>query len=162
MSKLVTSLCLALACLTLAAADASARIWKNHEAGVTIWYPRDWKLERQRDVHLIRNDEVGIIVRTVPASQIPELIEHVDRNLSSFVTDIELDGPPASHTLHGMDAVTLDATGKVGGKKVLVSLLVARTPTDKGLVVLVLIEPADARKYEAQIGRMLRSIRPAR
>jgi predicted Zn-dependent protease len=146
------------------AAGAAAAETKTHkEAGITIWVPDTWKSTSKADVLTIMDvkEEVAVTFVVLPADSMKVALAKLDEELAKFVTDIDTKGAkPKEKKINGMDAVLLDAVGKVGGKPVDIGVIILKTPTGKALFVLGIIEHDKLAEHSAMLKEVFNSLKP--
>jgi hypothetical protein len=143
---------------------ALAKSWTHEEARISMWFPDDWKMERERGVVTISDprEEVALVFFTLPARDLESALESLDDELEKFVTRLRVTSEPEKDTLNGMPVVTIGATGRIDGKRVEISIAVIRTPSRKALVVLGIAEKSKLRHHERTLTRIVGSLKPAR
>jgi predicted Zn-dependent protease len=162
--RTITAVVSAFAALLALASTASANTWVHEDAQVSIWVPNKWKMDKDGPVVTISDprEEVALVFFTLPARDLTAALESLDEELEKFVKNIRVSGDPQEATINGMPAVTIDATGRVDGKRVELSIAVLRTPSRKALVILGVAESAKLRRHERTLTRIITSLKPAR
>jgi predicted Zn-dependent protease len=160
MKRLLSALSLAALLLTSSAGFAETLLHKP--SGIQFWVPDDWKTEDAGGAQLTTTDpkqEVGLLFSVSDAKDTKAALAAIDKLIAEHATDVKA-GAPKKTKLNGMDASVIDATGKMEGKDVELSVLIVKTPSKKFLVVLGMLETAKHKAHEANLVKILASIKP--
>lgn len=145
-------------CLTLSL-QVSAKIWE-HPAGFSIFIPDNYSVEIEGDV-LVATDptqELGIRLYAVEnEASLENAVEEAFELIKQNVTDLDL-GEGQESKLNGLDTLFFDGTGKVGGTPADLSVGLFHK-NGKILVMYGVVNSAKASKFEADIVKILKSIK---
>ena len=100
------------------------------------------------------------IVRVLEAAELKKAIDEVDKGIAKQVENAKWAGKKED-TLNGMGALKMLGSGTVKGKPVDLGLVLIETPSKKVLMVLLLLDHANAAAHKAEIDAFLTSIKPA-
>jgi predicted Zn-dependent protease len=159
MRRLLSALTLAVMLLASSAVFAGTLLHKP--SGLQFWVPDDWKTE-DAGAQLTTTDakeEVALLFSVSEAKDVKAALAAIDKVIAEQATDVKA-GAPKKTTLNGMEASVVDATGKIEGKNVELSVLVVKTPSKKFLTVLGVLEAAKHKTHEANLVKILASIKP--
>jgi hypothetical protein len=162
MKRVLTAITLTL--LVFVAAPARADLKTHKSAQVQFWVPDDWKLEGEEANQLTVTDpkgQVGLLFFIKDGKDIKAALAALDEVIAKIATDVKVTNQQKT-TLNGMEAVIVDGTGKAEGKPIELSVLVVKTPAKKYLAVFGVIEPAVKKKHEANLVKILGSLKPVK
>lgn len=139
---------------------------KTHKAAqIEFWVPDNWTLEGEEADQLTVSDpkgQVGLLFFVKDGKDIKAALAALDELIAKIATDVKMVGKPQKTTLNGLEAVVVDGTAKAEGKRVELSILVVKTPTGKYLAVFGVLEPAVKKKHEANLVKILGSLKKAK
>jgi predicted Zn-dependent protease len=136
---------------------------KTHaEAKVSIDVPAGWKSEAEEHTLTMSdpNEEAVIALMVVDAKDLEKAADALDKEIGNAVSDLKWDGEPSEVKVNGMDGMAVDGKGKIEGKAVDVGVLLVVSPAGKVVLVLGAVESSKAKKHEAQLEKILKSIKP--
>jgi len=156
------SLVAVVAALLALPAVSSAKDFEHAEARLGIWIPDDWHTETEDAVLAARDpaEEVGVLFVVLDAADVEKAAEELGTVLDEIVTEVEPIGEPTDGKVNGMDARFLDGKGEAGGREVRFSLGLVVTPAGKVTMMLGIAETAKFGPHEADVGRILRGVKP--
>jgi hypothetical protein len=162
--KRVVTIAIACGLLLSLTAVTAAETTKINKAKVSVWFPDNWKMEKEGTMLMIGDpaDEVGLGFVSVAAKNLDEVLAELDKEIAGFATDVKLDGQPEETEINGMKAVVVDGKGKVEGKKAGLSVAVIERPGGQALIVFGGIELSKLKKHEKTLAKILTSLRPIR
>jgi hypothetical protein len=162
----VATLLSALLLLSLFAAPIAHADTRVHQkAKIQLWVPDHWDVEDGDDDMLLLSEpggEAAVVFLVLKAKDLETALGAIDKEISKFVTDVQVQGEPEEMDVNGMPAVVIDAKGKVEGKKVDLGLMVVKTPAGKALLVLAMCESSKMKKHEAVFLKVMKSLKPAK
>lgn len=153
----ITALLLAILVLPALATEMT------HPAGFSITFPDDWKTKAEDEtLEASDKDEECNLVFYVPADAktLDQELEELDKELEKFVKEIKIEGEPTKVKHNGMDAVFVDAKGKVEGHEVDLGIGIFEKSDGKMLVVFGIVPTALASKHEKALEGVLKSVKP--
>jgi hypothetical protein len=160
MKRLLTTLLLT--AMLLVSASAFADTKKHNSAKVSFWIPDNWTIEGEDNDQLQASDpkgEVALLFMVRKAKDMDGALASLDEVMAAAATDIKA-GAPEKIKINGMDATVVDATGKVGGVAVGLSVVVLKTPAKKFLIILGVIQSDKLKTHEANLTKILGSLKP--
>ena len=148
-------------CFSLLPAAALAKSWPHADAKVTIDIPDSWKVEPDGDaLNATSPDETAALIFViVPADTLQKAADEIDKELDKIVKDVTMEDGKET-TLNGMKAWAADGKGKADGKGVDIGVAFIQTKSGKILLVLGFGETGKYEKHEADISKILQSIKP--
>lgn len=164
MKHLLLSLAVLLVCAVATPATAGTR---NHQgAHVTFWIPDSWSVEGSggdEGKQLTASDpkgEVALLFQLNDRKDMKAALAALDGVIAQVATDVKM-GAPQKIDLNGMEASVVDAKGTAGGKPVELSVLIVKAPGKKFLLVFGVVETARKKAHEAELTKILMSLKPA-
>ncbi|MEO8703834.1 MAG: hypothetical protein ABI867_27535 [Kofleriaceae bacterium] len=158
---MIVALCLAL----FAATGTAAADTKVHRASqIQFWVPDTWTVEGEDKDQLTVSDpkgQVGLLFMVRDAKDIKAALASLDESIEQMATDVKIVGKPQKTTINGLETVIVDGTGNADGKKVELSVMVVKTPSGKYLAIFGVLEPAVKKKHEANLVKILASLKAA-
>ncbi|GMV44413.1 MAG: hypothetical protein AMXMBFR64_61290 [Myxococcales bacterium] len=132
----------------------------NHPAGFKLWVPDGWTHEAEGEALQATDpdEEVtfGFIVLD-NASDIEAALKGLDEELGKVIKDLKAE-EPSETKINGLDAVVVDAKGKIEGTAVDVGVaLIAKG--GKVMLVFGAVESSKAKKHDAAIEKIIKSIK---
>jgi predicted Zn-dependent protease len=143
-------------------ATTHGETWIHEDARVSMWIPDSWSIERDGEVVMIADplEEVALVLYTLRARELDRAMEALDHELETFVRDIRVTGDAEETSINGMRAVIVDATGRVDGVAVDLSIALIRAPSRRILVVLGIAESDKLLYHERTLARIVTSLQP--
>lgn len=161
MKRIMTAVFLVAMMFGIAAADT-----KTHKAAqIQFWVPDTWTVEGEDKDQLTVSDpkgQVGLLFLVRDGKDIKAALAALDDVIAKIATDVKMVGKPQKTTLNGLEAVVVDGTAKADGKPVELSILVVKTPNGKYLAVFGVLEPAVKKTHEANLVKILASLKAAK
>jgi predicted Zn-dependent protease len=147
----------------LVTALASADTKVHGGAGISIWFPDNWKLAAQGDRMLAMEpqEEAALIMAVVDAPDVPKALASADAYLSQLVSDVKLSGQPKAITVNGLPAIRAEGTGKHDGKELSLGLIVVKGPK-KTLLIVGMALTSKLGAHKATIGKIVSSVAPVK
>ena len=112
--------------------DAGNNIFTHEKAGIRFEKPDGWSHQADGDtITLFSPDHaVSIVITVAKKSNVKDAINEIDAELSNVMTNIETSSKAQQTDVNGMDAITLEGTGKIQGTPVTwaIDLLDAKRP----------------------------------
>ena len=112
--------------------DTGNNLFTHGKAGIRFEKPDGWSHQAEGDtITLFSPDHaVSIVITVAKKSKVKDAINEIDAELSNVMTDIETSSKAQQTNVNGMDAITLEGTGKIQGTPVTwaVDLLDAKRP----------------------------------
>lgn len=136
---------------------------RTHAAAkVSIDVPDGWKIDAEEDNMTITDaaDECAIFFIVLETDDLHKALDAIDSELSKVAKNIKWEDKPSELKLNGMDAIALDGKGKIDGTDADMGVMLINTPADKILLVLGAVESAKSSKHEADVEKILKSIKP--
>jgi hypothetical protein len=144
---------------------AAAADTKVHRASqIQFWLPDSWTVEGEEADQLEASDpkgQVALLFMIRDAKDMKGALATIDEAINQLAKNVK-SGKPKKVDINGMEASVVDATGKVDGKPVELSVLVVKTPANKFLTVFGVIEVSAKKRHEADLVKILQSLRPAK
>jgi hypothetical protein len=159
-----TILILSLASLFFAVGPAAADTKIHRASQVQFWVPDNWTVEGEDKDQLTVADpkgQVGLLFMVRDAKDIKAALASLDESIDEMATDVKIVGKPQKTTINGLETVIVDGTGKAEGKPVELSVMVVKTPSGKYLAIFGVLEPAVKKKHEANLVKILGSLKAA-
>jgi len=159
-----TKVLLALALLALAS-PAAAEIKKHPTANVEIDIPAGWTTNVKGENMILTDptNDVAFILVVSEAKDFKNVVGDLDKKLANFATDIKWANPkPEATKLNGMDALANRGAAKVSGKDANIGLVVVQTPSNKILLVVVMVESSKYPAHKDEIQKLIASIKPSK
>jgi hypothetical protein len=160
MKRLMTALVLA---AVLAVSGTAFAGNKTHSsAKVSFWIPDKWAIEGEGRDDITVSDpagEVGLMFMVRKAKDLDAALADLDELLADTATNITA-GEPEYITHNGMDAVVVDATGRIEGVAMHMSVMVIKTPAKKFLILVGVVEATKLSTHEATLVKILNSVKP--
>jgi hypothetical protein len=149
--------------MLLAAPVARAATKTHEEAGVSVWIPDDWKGKGDKNMMTIMDpkEDVALLFLVMNAPDLKKATDALDAELAKRVQDVKFEGKAQQTKLNGMDALTLDGTGKVQGKLVDLGVLVVKTPKNKIVLVLGMVNAEKKIEFKPTVRKIITSLKPA-
>jgi len=136
---------------------------KTHDRSrVSFWVPDDWTISGEdRDQFEVVDpaDQVALLFAVREGKDIKAALAAIDKTIATMATDVKA-GPARKVSLNGMEASVIDATGKVEGKPVELSVLIIKTPAKHYLTVLGVLETQHKKAHEANLKKIVASFKP--
>jgi hypothetical protein len=112
--------------------DSDNNVFTHEKAGIRFEKPDGWSHEADGDTMTLYSPDhaISIVITVAKKSTVDDAIGEIDSELSSVMTNIRTNGKPQKTNVNGMDAMTVEGTGKITGTPVTwaVDLLDARRP----------------------------------
>jgi hypothetical protein len=160
MKRLLTALVLA---AVLAVSGTAFAGTKTHSgAKVSFWIPDKWTIEGEGRNDITVSDpkgEVGLMFLVRKAKDLDGALADLDDLLADTATNVTA-GEPEYITHNGMDAVVVDATGRIDGVAAHISVMIVKTPAKKFLILLGVVEATKLDAHEANLTKILASLKP--
>jgi hypothetical protein len=153
-----------LTAMLLVSASAFADTKKHASAKVSFWIPDTWAIEGEDKDQLTASDpkgEVALLFMVRKAKDMKAALAVLDEVLASAATDITA-GEPQKTKINGMEASIVDATGKVEGVPVGLSVVVIKTPAKKFLIILGVVQSDKLAAHEATLEKIVTSLKPVK
>ncbi|HUJ62573.1 MAG TPA: hypothetical protein VLX92_28925 [Kofleriaceae bacterium] len=153
--------------VVIATAFGTAAVAGNHNhraAHVVFWVPDSWSIEGDDASQLTVADprgEVALLFVLKDHHDMKAAIATIDDTIATIATDVKV-GAQRAVNINGMEGVAVDGTGRAGGKHVELSVLIVRTPANKYLMIFGVLESAHKHDHDAELAKMLASLRPVR
>lgn len=148
------------AALVAPALPAEAKILTHKKAGVKIDLPDKWSAKDEGDDGTLvvdaPNGELAVTFSVVEADQLETVLEETLTALEEEMGEIEADDAE-DLKINGMEGFGIDGVTKKDG--IHVSLLCLLTPKNKCLTIFYFASEAAAKKYDREIGRIVRGIK---
>lgn len=132
----------------------------SHPSGFKLWLPDGWKHEvADEGISATDPSEEVMMAFFVPddADSLEEALKSLDRELSEYIKDLR-PGEPEETKINGMDAVVIDAKGKIEGTEVDLGIAVI-VRGEKVLLVFGAAESSKMKRHEATVEKIMRSIK---
>ncbi len=145
-------------------ATALAGVRDHRSAHVTFWIPDAWSVDGDDATQLTASDpkgEVALLFVLEDAHDMKAAMAAIDATIARLATDVKM-GSAQKVDINGMEGSVVDATGKADGKKVELSVLIVKTPGDKYLMIFGVLESKHKKAHEAEVQKILASLKPAR
>ncbi|MFT7621716.1 MAG: putative Zn-dependent protease [Myxococcota bacterium] len=145
-------------------ATSSARTYPHETAKVEVTIPDAWKVEADDDVlsATSADEMLGLVFTVLPAAAIDEALDQLDKELASFITDMEPDGKPSEVTINGMKGITIDGKGKIEGVAMDIGLMILEAPSGKVVMVLGFAAKGTMDKHERAVQGIFKSLKPTK
>ena len=162
--KRAATLFFAFAFAAVLSAPAFAETRTHAAAKVSIEIPAGYKVEAGENNMTITDPagELGVFFLILESDDLQKALKAVDKEVGKVAKGVKWDDEPSEVKLNGMDAVGLDGKGTVDGVAAELGVMLVNTPADKILLVLGAVESDKAKKHEAAVEGMLKSIKPAK
>jgi hypothetical protein len=112
--------------------DSGNNVFTHEKGGIRFEKPDGWSHEADGDTltMLAPDHAISIVITVAKKSKVDEAVSEIDSELSSVMTDIKATSKAHQTNVNGMDALTIEGTGKIQGTPVTwaVDLLDARRP----------------------------------
>jgi hypothetical protein len=105
--------------------------------------------------------EVGLMFLVRKAKDLDAALADLDDLLAEWATNVTA-GEPEYIKHNGMDAIVVDATGRIDGVAAHISVLVVKTPSKKFLILLGIVEATKLDAHEATLTKIIGSLKPAK
>jgi hypothetical protein len=153
-----------LAIVLLLTGIAVADVHTNKVAKVAVDVPKTYKLTEQDD--LMRGESadkaVALLLWVVDTGDPDAALEKLSGELYSMVGSLAWD-KPRTEKVNGLAATWIDGTGRsVGNTLDLRVVLAGPTATKKYVMVVGIVDHAKAEAHKAEIGAILKSLKPAK
>ena len=158
--QLTVGLVVLLCPLALPHARAETRI--HADAGVTVTVPLQWKVTESTDVMLAvsADERAQVLVLVVTGRSHAELAQGLMRALGRKLEGLRPTGPRRQTTVNGLPATAWQAEGRLRGATYELKLLAAKTPTNRLVLMLAMVDVAGAAADRAAAATMLGSLQP--
>ena len=161
---MINRIALSFVALVALAGSAAAEVRTSQAGKVSIDVPSGWNTKSQSDTLLTISDptnEIGILFAVVEQSDMKKAGEALDAYLSKIATDIKWGDKPKPAQFNGMSGVKIDGRASVQGKPVGLGAVFLKTPSQKGLIVLVLVQADRMAAHKESIKAIFNSLKPA-
>ena len=155
------TLCL-MAGLIAVPALSSARTYPHATAKVQIDIPDNWKTETDEDTLAAEapDGNLALFFGVMKATELDAALEALDEELSALVQNLRPTGEVEKITINGMEGALIEGKGTVDGTAIEVALVILVTRGGKVLVGLGMGTPDAVKRYDPDIERIFKSIRP--
>jgi len=162
MNRVIASLVVAAG--IVASSAVSAETIKIPDASVEVWYPEHWNVEKSNGIVTITdpNEEAALTFLTIPGEKLDEAMNALDQQIAKMATDVAVTGKPQTTQINGMKVVVVDAKGKVKGKPCEISAALVLRPNKKLMLMFGIVESAKMKKHEANLQRVVASLKPTK
>jgi hypothetical protein len=149
--------------LAFVASVAQAEVKTLSAAKVTIDTPAGWKVEAQGENYSMvgPNEEVAFVVQTFDAANAQQGLANADAYVNKIATDIKWAQPkPQAAKTNGMDSLVNKGQGKVAGKDTSIAVLAVKTPGNKILLMVGMVDSTKMKQYTPTLQKFIDSIKP--
>lgn len=140
--------------------SADSNRYEAEEAGIELTIPSGWHHEKKDNGVVVAapaDDSCGVIFMTPPEDDMEKVGEEVGKLLGEIITDMKTNGEPKKGEFNGMKTVTVEGTGKSGGKDCEWS--VDFVQNKKILMVVFVGEKAGIEKNKGSLTELAKSIK---
>lgn len=163
MKLILSALCLVSMLLVLTPAYAETKTHKPSQ--VSFWVPDDWTVEGEDQDQLQASDPNGqasLLFMVRDAKDMKAALAAIDQTIAKVATDVKPSGPATKVNINGMETSVIDATGKMDGKAVELSILIIKTPAKKFLTIFGVLEADQKKTHEANLRKIIASLKPVK
>ena len=131
-------------------------------AGIRIFIPDSWTADDTSGLLAAadQGQEIVFALKAVSAGSIQQALQQFDVEMARTVTGMQPNGSPQQLTIHGMQAIGIDAKGSYQGTPVDMSLMVIATPSGQMAVLYLICESSSLGRHRAEITQVLTSPAP--
>ncbi len=162
--KMILATALLAASLLPFAAPARADVRVHKGAQVSIDVPSTWKVQTKGSDMVIvdSKEEVLVVLRVLEAHELKGAVDKAEAYIARTVQSPKWDDKATPTQLNGMDAIALEGTGAYKGRPVDMGAVIVKTPAQKALLVVGLMDHAAAAAHQGEVEAFLHSIKPAK
>jgi hypothetical protein len=152
-------LMLLVVCTALAAADPRV----NKTAGLSVEYPKDWKVHVDAGSMFGSDpkEEAAVFFSVADAADLQKVGDAIEAQLAKLATDVAW-GKPDKVKVNGLDAVAMKGTAKIDDKPVKTAAILLVSPTKKGVFLLGLVQADKEAAHRKELDTIAGSLRPAK
>ncbi|MCP4218759.1 MAG: hypothetical protein GY765_29275 [bacterium] len=147
--------------LTLTVLPCTADTFTHNEAGMSIWFPDDWKTAVEGDMLEAVAPDEDAYIQLLAINDVETLDEAVDaytEEIDKLVNDFKTVGEGENIDINGLAVFYVDGEGKVEG--VPMDISIALVVTDKAIVMVLAFSAKESTaKYEKDFDQIVASIK---
>jgi len=157
---LFSKLTLLLAILCLGSFAVKAQETLTSPSGLKVTIPAGWKHQVGQDGELsvFSADELAhFVLADIPSNNLSAALDEAEKEIKKIVTDLK-EGEPQTNKLNGLDALFVDAKGKVEGESMDLGILLVKNGNHVLFIFGIVAEVA-GNKHNDAIDAMIKSIK---
>jgi hypothetical protein len=110
------------------------------------------------------NNEIAFFIQLADTNDPQKAMAPLDELMKKVVKNVKPVGQPEKTKFNGMDAVKITATGELVEmpKNVKIAILLLKTPADKAVGVVALVDSAKEATWAPTFGKVINSFKPTK
>ena len=153
-------LTLLFAILCLGSFATKAQETLTSPSGLKVTVPKGWKHQvgQDNDLSIYSADDLAhFVFIDIASSSLEAALNEAEKQIKKLVNDLK-EGEPQTNQLNGLDAMFVDAKGKVDGQAMDLGILLVKNG-DHVLFVFGIVAEVAGNQYDKAIDSMIKSIK---